>query len=477
LHSDFRFYVHEQAEIKKSQITDLLEEHRDELLSGESGKIKTQLSRKIATLGIPEIHFSSSISGENLLLFPPLGQNRENNRPADDWNSKCVDYEMFSLWDLILSRCVTAQASLFFDNHRKQTAVSALWREDDLLASYRDRLRNLILSFAAVMAVILITIRILTQSSLVEPIAISSSHIRFSGESTNPEDLANKLESISTPFKEVRILFGAMAEYSRRVTTLEGQITQRKIKEATLEMARSVAHDIRAPLTALRLALAEMSSEGEPKRKNEALAIIKSAITRINSIAEDLLNSTRTSPVTATLPITETWIDTAALQTTLRQLIDEINFTLTRGKRSLRVRLNENNIDANLRAQVDPGKLARAVSNIIHNSLEAVDPRDGEVLISLQKAGNYFLISVYDNGKGIEPSVLAKLGQEPITSGKERYSGNGLGLWECFRIAREFGGNLQIQSKPGQGTLVELRLPLLPLSPASMDSEQSIGSD
>jgi len=62
-----------------------------------------------------------------------------------------------------------------------------------------------------------------------------------------------------------------------------------------------------------------------------------------------------------------------------------------------------------------------------------------------------------DNGRGIEAENLPHLGQPFFTT---RHEGTGLGLMIVQRIVREHGGDLQLESKPGQGAVVRLRIPL-----------------
>jgi len=108
---------------------------------------------------------------------------------------------------------------------------------------------------------------------------------------------------------------------------------------------------------------------------------------------------------------------------------------------------------------VEPSELARAVSNLINNSVEAL-PGSGLVSIQLKADDEFNKITIQDNGRGIPPEVLSKLGARGVTHGKENTeSGSGLGIYHAKEFAEKAGGHFQIESALGQGTSVTLALP------------------
>ena len=77
--------------------------------------------------------------------------------------------------------------------------------------------------------------------------------------------------------------------------------------------------------------------------------------------------------------------------------------------------------------------------------------------MSLTHDDKNIILTVSDNGKGIPPAILAKLGQRGETHGKA--GGSGLGLFHARTTAVSWGGSLVITSTPGQGTTVTIKLP------------------
>ncbi len=111
--------------------------------------------------------------------------------------------------------------------------------------------------------------------------------------------------------------------------------------------------------------------------------------------------------------------------------------------------------------------LSQILLTLLDNAAQAVRERghDGQVRLSLAvderasaKAGQKTaIIRVSDNGCGIAPDLLARLGHMPVASGS---GGRGIGLMLAFAAAAHMGGRLRLRSAPGEGTAAELQLPV-----------------
>ncbi len=121
-------------------------------------------------------------------------------------------------------------------------------------------------------------------------------------------------------------------------------------------------------------------------------------------------------------------------------------------------------------AQTDSDQLELALFNLAVNARDAM-PRGGQLRIesSVRVATlsaddgkrSYVVIRVSDDGVGMTANVLAK-SIEPFFTTRERGTGTGLGLAQVYGFVRQCGGDLHIESAPGQGTVVEILLPLTP---------------
>ena len=103
----------------------------------------------------------------------------------------------------------------------------------------------------------------------------------------------------------------------------------------------------------------------------------------------------------------------------------------------------------------DRRELERAVLNLVANAGDA-SIRGGKVVVRVRASGDALWLFVADNGSGIAPELLQRLGSEPITT---KTKGSGLGLSQARRFATASGGKLRIRSRLTRGTVVALILP------------------
>ena len=95
------------------------------------------------------------------------------------------------------------------------------------------------------------------------------------------------------------------------------------------------------------------------------------------------------------------------------------------------------------------------------------DRRDLRLKVHLYRRGGDLLLTISDNGPGIDAATLARLGEPFFTT---RTTGTGLGLAVVKAVARAHRGELQLRSRPGRGTCATLVLPLI--SAAQSDSQE-----
>ncbi len=125
-------------------------------------------------------------------------------------------------------------------------------------------------------------------------------------------------------------------------------------------------------------------------------------------------------------------------------------------------------VDAELEYQVDHGgklvhgsrpQLLRAVHNMVSNAIDAVDPGRGKILFCVETDDRDVEISVQDNGAGMTSDVRTKM-FEPYFTTKDDGKGTGLGTVITQRIIEEHQGSIFVESDPGTGTTIRIRLPL-----------------
>ncbi len=228
----------------------------------------------------------------------------------------------------------------------------------------------------------------------------------------------------------------------------------------TYEIAKQVAHDIRSPLSALKIA-----THGLKGMPTERVSLIRQAADRIQSISDDLLAYARRRSEFEQPAENQTNPSPLPLREIVRDIVKEKQVELS-GRTNMVIHSKFFDADE-LFARVDPGQLQRAVSNIVNNAAEAIHA-DGHVAIELTRVGDKAIITVSDNGMGIPDEIIPLIGRRGYSHGKcgkGATQGNGLGLFQAKQIAERAGGELRIESRIGIGTKISLLLPLA--SPSS----------
>ncbi|MFA5137725.1 MAG: HAMP domain-containing sensor histidine kinase [Elusimicrobiota bacterium] len=264
------------------------------------------------------------------------------------------------------------------------------------------------------------------------------------------EDQARVLPAggIGQPFAE---LAARLVDTVQRASRLAGEL---RVSQAVSDMAAQVAHDIRSPLAALDAVIKDVSQLPEEKR-----IVVRSAVSRIRDIANDLIEKNKESQVLIGRVKKAAEKDAAPVSVEL--LSSHVDPVITEKRLQFRSKIGieiDGRLDASygLFAMIQPADFKRALSNLINNGVEAMGEK-GLVAVQLMADADHILVKVSDNAKGIPRDVLVKLGQRGVTHGKA--GGSGLGLYHARSCAESWGGRLTIESEEGKGTVVAMELP------------------
>lgn len=108
-------------------------------------------------------------------------------------------------------------------------------------------------------------------------------------------------------------------------------------------------------------------------------------------------------------------------------------------------------------AHVDAQQVYRVLLNLITNALDACEDEGGTVTVACRHEENGCYVEVQDSGRGIPPEIMSRLGQAFVSS--KGSAGTGLGLAVSFKIVREHGGDIEVESEPGKGARFSVFLP------------------
>lgn len=208
------------------------------------------------------------------------------------------------------------------------------------------------------------------------------------------------------------------------------------------KMALQVAHDIRAPITALTALEGVLRDKVEP----QLIDLLKATTSRINRIADDLLSANRTKSKSLS---DQRVVDIRHL---LSDLLD--SYRIAWKNCTFTFECSEPSVNATLEST----KLERAISNLINNAIEAHPTKTSTINIRLSRQDQNIVIEITDNGMGIPPSLQNKLFQEGTSLGKTK--GSGLGLSQAKGVFTELGGDLILKKSSDQGTTFQGYFPL-----------------
>ena len=262
------------------------------------------------------------------------------------------------------------------------------------------------------------------------------SFITYASESSERNKADNKAKEYRD---ELELRVQELSKANKELTEL------RSIEKyaATGRIARTIAHEVRNPLTNIHLAaeqLIEITPAGE--ERDMLLNMINRNGNRINQLVSDLLKATKFLELKLTECGVHDIINKAILQVKdrfeLNQMQLEVNYAATQ-----------------CRVKVDEEKMVIAFLNILVNATEAMEQGKGKVIVQTIPEGAWCKIIITDNGSGMNEETLSRL-FEPFFTSKQK--GNGLGLANTQNIILNHKGNIQVSSEPGKGTSFTIML-------------------
>ncbi|GAI76246.1 unnamed protein product, partial [marine sediment metagenome] len=207
-------------------------------------------------------------------------------------------------------------------------------------------------------------------------------------------------------------------------------------------LASIIVHDLRGAVAKLSLSLHNASKYYyDPQFREDLLATISHSVKRIQSLTEKISESP-----------TSLELKPYSINQILTEVVDELRLRESRG-----IKLKEKYGDISL-LMLDAPFIKRVFRNMVINALEAM-PQGGTIEISsyLKSPGRIVYVEIRDTGVGMTQNFIDNHLFKPFVTTKEK--GLGLALYSAQEIVRLHGGEIEVESRPGHGTMFRIKLP------------------
>lgn len=248
----------------------------------------------------------------------------------------------------------------------------------------------------------------------------------------DPPDLGQQVQSVAGRIRQVV----DELQHTRR------QAMSAERLAAVGELAAGIAHELRNPLTSVKLLIQTTQRELRNQPAGKQLQLAQREIGRLESTIQSLLDFAR-PPALHRVP--------HDLRKTVRRALNLVDGRAKQQK----VAITEQLPDTPVTVDGDPEQLHQVFVNLLLNGIEAM-PDGGSLNVAVRDAGTC-LVAISDTGTGIPQTVLTRI-FEPFVTSKEQ--GTGLGLAVSHRIVSEHGGTLLAANRAEGGAVFTVELPL-----------------
>ena len=250
---------------------------------------------------------------------------------------------------------------------------------------------------------------------------------------------------------EIGLLANSFNEMSRKMAadiehlrSLNEQLARAERLAAMGTLAAGVAHEVNNPLASISSLVQMMKSQAEGDTR-EKLELISHQISRITQVTKDLTDFARVRPAARTMVdlngVVEASIRLASFDSEFQRL-------------DVRTRLD----DTVPEVYADGDQMQQVILNLLLNARDAM-PAGGTLSVSTSQDSENAVISVEDNGTGLDESVRKQL-FDPFFTTKPAGKGTGLGLAVCYGIVTAHKGRIDVHSANGSGTRFTVTLPI-----------------
>jgi signal transduction histidine kinase len=261
--------------------------------------------------------------------------------------------------------------------------------------------------------------------------------------------------------EEIRIL-SALAEFSgiaiekarlyERLVDMEEQLRQNEKLSAIGLLAAEVAHEIRNPLTVIKMLFHSLDLQFAPNDpRARDVEVMRERIEHLNKTVVQILSFARSA-------------EPSLIPLKINSLIEDLALLVRHKLKNHGIKFNLELDPALPEVLADAAQLSQALLNLVLNSIEAM-PRGGSLTVKTSSLPGHAAIELRDTGPGMSPEQQAGAFRSLLQTTKKH--GTGIGLAIVGKIIEAHHGEISVNSRPGKGTTFQIRLPAAPVQGAA----------
>jgi signal transduction histidine kinase len=333
-----------------------------------------------------------------------------------------------------------ASYSYLSDNYFKPIGILnlAYVEDDEFMEKEFEDFLNLLFTVNVVIFIVAIIIALFLTKYITKSLSQISQKIK-----STSFDKPNPKISLEKAGSELKPLINAYNDMIDQLEESAQKLAQTEREEAWQLMARQVAHEIKNPLTPMRLSVQSFQHQFQKKKitKNDIDEFANTMIQQIDTLST----------------IASAFSDFAKMSINQNEVI-ELNSSL---KLALDIFKGENisykPLSTKIFVKIDRPQLIRLITNLIKNALQAIeDSKEPLIEIEVNETEKSVIIKVKDNGVGVQKDNINRIFEPQFTT---KTSGMGLGLSMVKKIVDNHNGKIEIQSELNSYTTFTITLP------------------
>jgi signal transduction histidine kinase len=302
-----------------------------------------------------------------------------------------------------------------------------------------------VINFTLLLIVITMGLAVFISGRLTSPLAILSSRLAS-------VELGKESEHLS--YKGNDEVGELVRQYNRMVDELDEsaqKLANSEREYAWREMAKQIAHEIKNPLTPMKLNIQQLFkswTDGVPGFKNKLEKFTKNQIEYIDNLSSIASAFSSFAKIPEANPVAVDLLEQIKTTFELFKNSDNISFRIGGPD------------DGKVLIYADKEQINSIFSNLIKNGIQSILPgKEGIIKVNIEKISDKIVVSVSDNGTGIPESLRKKMFTPNFTT---KSSGTGLGLSIAKRYVENAGGKIWFESETDKGSIFFIEFPLMP---------------